>query len=184
MNLFHDKSLNEPELKPGYAYSAPGWYHITICTKFRVHYFGNIVPSVMPDPDLSAGTLPETMVRMILSEAGQIAEKYWNEIPGHFSRVVLDAYQLMPNHFHGIMQITDAPGSDVYTREKHSQPELGNIIYQFKRICSIKTQESGLELIWQSRFHNHLIQGDSDLQRVRKYIRNNPKNWVHDKYNI
>jgi hypothetical protein len=28
---------------PGYDYGADGWYFVTICTKNRLHYFGEIV---------------------------------------------------------------------------------------------------------------------------------------------
>jgi putative transposase len=36
---------------------------------------------------------------------GQIAEKYWHEIPEHFPCVKLDAFVIMPNHVHGIIVI-------------------------------------------------------------------------------
>ncbi|MFC3809217.1 hypothetical protein [Lacihabitans lacunae] len=36
---------------------------------------------------------------------GQIAEKYWYEIPEHFPFVKLEAFVIMPNHVHGIIVI-------------------------------------------------------------------------------
>ena len=186
MSLFHDNCTIEPELKPGNDYILPAWYHVTICTKGRVHYFGNIIIPLLgtPEPDLSNGNLSIAAASMDLSETGRMAEKYWNEIPYHFPLVTLDTFQIMPNHIHGIIQIADASGPDISTLKKHLRPELGNIINQFKRICSIKTLDRGLELSWQPRFHDQIISDDADLQRVRRYIRNNPRNWVHDKFNI
>lgn len=42
---------------------------------------------------------------MLLSESGQIAQKYWIEIPFHFPYVELDEFVVMPNHIHGIIII-------------------------------------------------------------------------------
>ena len=68
-----------------------GWnasYFITICTKKRKHYFGEIQNG-----------------EMLLSEIGIIAQKYWYEIPEHFPFVILDEFKVMPNHIHGIITI-------------------------------------------------------------------------------
>ena len=42
---------------------------------------------------------------MKLSVIGEIADKYWLEIPEHFPFVKLDAHVVMPNHVHGIVII-------------------------------------------------------------------------------
>ena len=72
-----------------YGWNAP--YYVTICTQNREYYFGNIVTG-----------------QMQLSEIGQMAEKYWFEIPQHFPFVRLGAFVVMPNHVHGII-IIDKP---------------------------------------------------------------------------
>ena len=71
-----------------YDYSQNGAYFITIVTKNRKHFFGKIVDG-----------------KMILNEIGKIAQKYWNEIPQHFSFIKLDEMVVMPNHIHGILWI-------------------------------------------------------------------------------
>ena len=43
--------------------------------------------------------------KMKLSVIGEIADKYWLEIPEHFPFVKLDAHVVMPNHVHGIVII-------------------------------------------------------------------------------
>ena len=71
-----------------------GWnaaYFITICTHNREHYFGEIADG-----------------KIRISEIGEIAEKYWFEIPVHFPFVKLDAFVVMPNHIHVII-IIDKP---------------------------------------------------------------------------
>jgi len=40
---------------------------------------------------------------MQLSKIGEIAHKFWQEIPDHFDDVTLDEFVVMPNHIHGIL---------------------------------------------------------------------------------
>ncbi|MCB0516650.1 MAG: transposase [Chitinophagales bacterium] len=61
-------------------------YFITICTKNRVHFFGEIEDGVMR-----------------LSNVGVIANILWYEIPHHSTFVKLGAFVVMPNHVHGIL---------------------------------------------------------------------------------
>jgi REP element-mobilizing transposase RayT len=42
---------------------------------------------------------------MQLSELGEMAQRYWMEIPDHFPFVILDDFVIMPNHIHGIIII-------------------------------------------------------------------------------
>lgn len=78
-----------------------GWnaaYFVTICTANRELFFGDIV-------ETQNFAYP---CKMNLSEIGEIADKYWLQIPEHFPFVKLDAHVVMPNHLHGIV-IIDKP---------------------------------------------------------------------------
>ena len=71
-----------------------GWnaaYFVTICTQNRENYFGHIVYG-----------------KMHMSEIGQMAEKFWHEIPQHYPFVKSGPFVVMPNHVHGII-IIDKP---------------------------------------------------------------------------
>ena len=85
-----------------YDYGSNGCYHVTICTKNREHYFGEIV--VETD---NVETRRNVETRLIASlratEIGKIAEKFWLDIPNHFPFVILDQFVIMPNHIHGIL---------------------------------------------------------------------------------
>lgn len=86
-------------------YGNNGAYFITICTQNREHYFGDVVNGEMQ-----------------LNELGQLAEKYWMEIPQHFSFIELGNFVVMPNHTHGILiidkmnddtqNVSDTPNDD------------------------------------------------------------------------
>ena len=34
--------------------------------------------------------------------------------------------------------------------------------------------------IWQRNYHDHIIRDDTDLQRLRQYMQNNPMKWELD----
>jgi len=73
-----------------YDYSSEGAYFVTMCTQNRECLFGEIVNG-----------------QMILNEHGKIVEQCWNDLPNHYDNIELDAYVIMPNHFHGIIFIND-----------------------------------------------------------------------------
>ncbi len=73
---------------PGYDYSQPGSYFVTICTKDRRCLLGGI-----------------TELTVNLSEIGSIVQGCWLALPEWFSNVALDQFIVMPNHLHGILEI-------------------------------------------------------------------------------
>ena len=95
--LFKKKyRINSSRLKD-WDYSRSSTYFITICTQDKKCYLGNIVNQ-----------------KMELSKIGEIAQKYWIEIPKHYSFVELDECIVMPNHIHCIIKI-NKPDSRVET---------------------------------------------------------------------
>ena len=88
MSLYKDKYRVESIRLKNWDYTFNGYYFITICTKNKECYFGEIIDD-----------------KMILSEIGKIAHKYWQEIPKHFPFAQLDKFVIMPNHMHGIIII-------------------------------------------------------------------------------
>ena len=163
--LFRNKYRIESTRYRGYDYSSPGKYFITICTKNKIRYFGKIDNG-----------------KMILSETGQIAEKFWREISDHFPNIKLDEFIIMPDHIHGILIINQdyfvqAPNLGASTHNLGAAT-IGLIINQFKRICTITIKTRGFDFAWQSRFHDHIIRTRIELYRIRKYIRENPEKYI------
>jgi REP element-mobilizing transposase RayT len=81
-----------------YNYAQNGLYFITICTKNSKHLFGNI----------SHG-------KMRLNRAGEMVERIWSEIPQFYDGFVLHDFVVMPNHFHGIIEIVLTDGQRTTT---------------------------------------------------------------------
>ena len=87
----------------GYHYRQPGYYFLTICTKNRINYFGQIIND-----------------RMKLSLIGRITHRYWHKIPNHFPLVTLDAFVIMPNHLHGIIIINKPINTKINLDHNHA----------------------------------------------------------------
>jgi REP element-mobilizing transposase RayT len=79
----------------GYDYSQAGGYFVTIVSFGREYLFGELLGGEIP--------LRGTGVRV--NALGRIVQTCWSETPAHFPNVVLDAFVVMPNHFHGIIFI-------------------------------------------------------------------------------
>jgi len=76
----------------GWDYAKCGWYFVTICTRGKCPWFGEIVDE-----------------RMRLSDIGRIVNECWHRIPKRHPHVTLDTFVIMPNHVHGIVVIYRAP---------------------------------------------------------------------------
>ena len=155
----------KPNRLKNFDYSDNGWYFITICTKDRQEYFGNIVNN-----------------KINLNEYGKIINNCWVEIPQHFNNVKLDEYQIMPNHVHGIIiikNILNPVGNrhacslqNVMCRRQNQL--LPNIINLFKSTTSKFIHQSGLNLFrWQKSFYDHINRNEFSLNRIRHYIKDN-----------
>ncbi|MEI6752437.1 MAG: transposase [Paludibacter sp.] len=105
-NKHHRRSIR---LK-GYDYSKAGLYFITICCQDRACMFGEIVgthvgahPCGRPNNDCTENNNP----KMQLNDAGKMVDDEWLKLPKRFENIQLHEYIVMPNHFHGILEIID-----------------------------------------------------------------------------
>lgn len=116
-NIHHRKSIR---LK-GYDYSQAGLYFITICTQNRACLFGEIVGG-----------------QMVLNVFGEIAIDEWEKTEKIRENCRIYESIIMPNHIHGIIEITHKQGSEreIGKFESPSQT-IGAIIRGFK-IATIK----------------------------------------------
>lgn len=107
MNGFYNNKYRTESARLKYwDYSNPGWYYVTICTKNKKYWFGNIKKG-----------------KMYLNKIGEIANTLWQNIPLHFLFVESDYFTIMPNHIHGILILKEQHRRDVacsiFTATKH-----------------------------------------------------------------
>ena len=178
---YHQKYRIPTARLQNYDYSSNGYYFITICTKDKENYFGEVVDD-----------------KMKLSEIGNLVNKYWFEVPNHFPFIAMGEFVVMPNHIHGIViirnnnYINNYIGRDVINHVstwknmapmgKHS---LGEIIRWYKGIVTFNIRKLlQHNFSWQPRYYDHIIRNEQSLFSIREYIHNNPKNWEEDEENI
>jgi putative transposase len=159
---------------PGWDYSSPGFYFVTICTQNFQPYFGEVVD-----------------VRVELSEIGICAHTCWAEIPEHFSNIRLDEFVIMPNHVHGIVIIEKTVETLHATSLQERKEKMSNIspkpgslsaiVRSYKSAVTRWARKNGHpNFAWQPRFFDHIIRNDESLYEIRRYIRNNPLEWDLD----
>jgi putative transposase len=105
MSLFKNKYRIEPARLKGYDYGSHGLYYITICTKKRIHYFGDVVVETRKNikDETNDAKDKHNYASLRVTEMGKTATEYWHEIPVHYPFVELDEFVVMPNHLHGIL---------------------------------------------------------------------------------
>ena len=129
---------------------------------------------------------------------GKIVEQEWLRMIELRNEVELHDYVIMPNHFHAIVEIvndkniiksvetslgTSPPISAQNSKStsnkiKHPKPKsLSIIINQFKGAVTRECNLNNYPFIWQSKFYDHVIRDHKDLNRIKRYIKNNPENW-------
>ncbi len=191
---FKNKYRIETTRLQNWDYGSNGAYFVTICSKYRYHYFGGKMGGIMT-----------------LTEIGKMAEKYWFDIPQHFPFVKLGAFVVMPNHIHGIIVIdksydgrnTENAIGTIETQNfaslsqpaqtpTHSSPKnkfgpqsknLASIVRGFKIGVTKNARLINPDFQWQPRFYDHIIRNENEYHRISQYIIDNPSKWNDDKPN-
>ncbi|GAP16028.1 hypothetical protein LARV_03824 [Longilinea arvoryzae] len=188
MNFDHSIHDRQSIRLPGYDYSQPGAYFITLVTRGRESLFGEIVNG-----------------EMRLNAIRRIVEEVWMSLPNRYPPIDLGAAIVRPNHFHGVVEIQDdaaAPGNSVeaihelplqnFPEDRLSQRmELRRMTLPLvvgylkmntaKRINQILG--SPVILVWQRNYYEHIIQSEEEYQRIQSYIVGNPGKWTEDDEN-
>lgn len=175
-------------------YRWDGAYFITICTKDREHFFGEIQNQ-----------------KMHLSHAGIIADILWHEIKNHAENLFLGAHVVIPNHVHGILILDgnnannndrdNANGGDntndrdnacvvstntgIIGKQRFQNPgknSISSIVGSYKSAVSRHAHRLGFAFEWQPRFYDHIIRDAKSFDTITNYIINNPVNWKEDKF--
>jgi len=143
-------------------YSEGGYYYVTICTKDKKQYFGEIING-----------------KMNFNKCGRVARKRWLEIPIHYENVDIDLFIIMPNHIHGIIIIKEKSCDTVVGTEQCSVPTdenlklsnknyglLSKAVKSFKNAVTkdIKNISKNNNFSRQRSFYGHIIRADEGLK--------------------
>jgi putative transposase len=178
----------------GYDYANAGQYFITICTNDKECLFGHIENN-----------------KMVLNEAGKIADLCWCAIPEHYPNVLLHNHIIMPNHVHGILQLTDKEmiwdvqnvgvqnfeplrfepaakidGAGIQHKNQFQKiipRSVGSIVRGYKiGVTKWFRDNTDIYKPWQRNFHDHIIRNQVEYDKISWYIHYNPEKWKEDKF--
>ena len=197
---------------PWWDYGNDGSYFVTVCTRNKEHFFGQVQKG-----------------KMQLSEIGSLVYSIWSEIPIRFSYVKPGAFIVMPNHIHAMITIdkknrnhSDVELPNVETRliaSLHSiiQPgrsvlsgpdksdlkpissvyrrggitgihnpmlhqNLSRVMRWFTGRVSFEAHKIDPQFNWQRRFHDHIVRDIEEFKSISRYIMKNPENWEKDQF--
>lgn len=159
-----------------YDYSTPGYYFITICVQNHACLFGEILDG-----------------KMHQNELGTILNKEWRESLSSYPNIKADQWVVMPNHFHGLIQILDfLPRNKGYVNTGHLSVNerrkmlIPKVIGKFKMHTSKSINQvfnqKGRSL-WMRGYWDRVVRNEAELEKIRQYIVNNPLRWELDKLN-
>ena len=146
---------------PSYDYTRSGAYFITVCTNNREHLFGEICND-----------------KVILNRAGQMIERWYDELFVKFPNIYCQEMVIMPNHIHMIIVMENS--------DKHLS--IGTVVQWFKTMTTneyIKGVHSNLfepfhKRLWQRNYYEHVIRNEKSFLNIQEYIVNNPITWEDD----
>jgi len=199
--LFHNKYRVTSARAAWHDYNG-GMYFITICTKDKIHYFGEIIDG-----------------EMRLTEIGGYVKKCIVEKPEHNSYAEVPLFVVMPNHIHMVVIIDDNLNNTAICRDASNNPancrdvpwrvstpdekqwrkstddkntvmqnianqqgKLSTMIGGFKQSVTRYAKDNLLPFAWQSRFYDRIIRDTEGMNRIAAYIENNVANWESDMF--
>lgn len=164
--------MSNPLRNPNIDYER-GWFSITVQVAHNKSVFGAIVGEECE-----------------LNALGRAVHEAWLSHPAHTPGLFIDEFVVMPNHFHAALKLTlgrSGPGP----RECGARGKgLSFVLGKFKSYTNhlyLEMKKAGTSIdigprLWQSSFYDNLISSHEELENVRRYFRDNPKNWNHDRF--
>ncbi|MBE0427599.1 MAG: transposase [Nitrospirae bacterium] len=184
-----------------YDYSQAGAYFITICIKDRECLFGNIV-----DREMRINSAGE----MVLKAWNDLPAKYSNVridefivMPNHVHGIIILYVGAGPcacpvYKYDGNLLNAEGygrPSSEKRQSQIKGQPQgvaptisLSDIVHRFKSFTTSQYRINVLHnnwppfpgKLWQRNYYEHIIRNETELNKIREYIINNPLNWESD----
>jgi putative transposase len=90
--------------------------------------------------------------------------------------------QQFPEYRH-IVRNQQHPQNDHFSIISPKTGSLGLIIRSYKSVVSKYAHVIDPCFKWQNSYYDHIIRTNTELNRIRKYIRENPEKWIGNSYN-
>ena len=146
---------------------------MTICSYRRIPIFGRISDR-----------------EVVISAEGRIVREEWLRTEIIRKEITLDAYVIMPNHFHGIVIIEKsssesasvgahghAPQPRDHAPLRRSPRSLGSLVARYKGSVTRQVRKCRADRtfkVWQRNYFERVIRNERELTVIRRYILENP----------
>ena len=208
MDKYQNKYRSASARASWWNYASDGLYFITICTDNREHYFGEIVNGEISLSEMGLIIQQEwnksfeirtelfcdvyvimpNHIHAILriennNSTGGIADTHGNIVGSHGNIVGSHGRANLQQPPKPIQGQTEPPQSHgvAYRAPK----SISSFVAGFKSAATKRINEfrkMPKSPVWQTRFHDHIIQDKNEYIRIKKYILENPQNWDQDNY--
>ncbi|MDF1498126.1 MAG: transposase [Patescibacteria group bacterium] len=152
-----------------YDYASDGTYFATICTQHKEYMFGNVIDG-----------------KMVLNSAGKMIKKWLCELENKFKNIKLNEYIIMPNHIHLIIFIMVGANLCVCPIGIQRIIQWLKTMTTNEYIRNVKQNDWKRfdRKLWQKNYYDRIIRNEKELDKIRKYILENPLKWELDKNNL
>ena len=197
-NLFQNRFLIPSARAKWHGYNG-GEYFVTICTQNRVHFLGEIRNGDNNEPE------------MVLTPVGRFVEEQLQNVTRYYPYAEIPLWVVMPNHVHAIVVIDDANCRDAIHRVSVSQNDgdamnrvstdetndiggvtgnsnpmlkncLGAVVRGLKGRVTKYAKDNNISFARQSRFYDHIVRNQPEMNHIAEYIENNVAKWNLDKF--
>ena len=181
-------------------------YFVTFCTKKRELYFGDVVDGKMELSEIGKWALTQIEQTVVIRQ-NDVEIPMYVVMPNHIHLIVVfngvspcrDASNASASNASASnasasnvsvsnaseLEIIKPNISDARGASLQFGPQSGNLSSVVRGIKSAVTKyaiEHDIPFAWQSRYHDHIIRNQMEMNRIADYIENNPLRWELDRF--
>ena len=176
-------------------------YFVTFCTKNRELYFGDVVDGQMALSEIGQWAVTQIEQTAIIRQ-NDVEIPMYIVMPNHIHLIVVsnrvvpcrDASNASASNVSASnvsvsnasrLEIIKPNISDARGASLQFGPQSGNLSSVVRGIKSAVTKyaiEHDIPFAWQSRYHDHIIRNQMEMNRIADYIENNPLRWELDRF--
>ena len=154
-----------------YNYNWMSSYFLTICSKNHVNIFGSITKKYIENKAEDFKERVPITAEVKLTEIGKIVQQYIESSKEVYKNIDVENYVIMPNHIHLLLYVSY---NDNET--KKFSAEIPKYVSSLKHLVN---KECG-ENVFQRSYHDHIVRGEKDFDKIWDYIDGNPIRWHED----
>ena len=173
-------------------------YFVTFCTKNRELHFGDIVDGQMVLSEIGEWTKTQIEQTAIIRQNDVEIPMYVvmpnhvhliivcsNVIGGHTRCVPTNLAEPCRDASNASAKLDSVDITDARDASLRFGPQSGNLPSVVRGIKSAVTKyaiEHDIPFAWQSRYHDHIVRNQLEMNRIADYIENNPIRWELDRF--